>query len=232
MRVAIMQPTYLPWLGYFNLMAQADRFVFLDDVQFSRQSWQQRNRIIEGDALVWLSVPVQTGGRAGQEIRDVVIAETSPWRRKHLGRIAAAHARAPFGGEVSALVSDVLNRTECSLCALNISLIRAIAGYLGLDTPCVMASDLGVAGGRSERLLAMCRHLGGTRYLSPAGARDYLDADDVFANEGFPVSFQTFRPRPYRFAAPLLAGEFPSILDALAWIGPDATKALIMQETP
>lgn len=230
MRIAIMQPTYLPWLGYFNLMAQADRFVFLDDVQFSRQSWQQRNRIIEGDTLVWLSVPVQTGGHAGQEIRDVRIADAQPWRRKHLGRIAAAHARAPFGGAVTALVSGVLDQPESRLCALNIALIRAIAGHLGIGTPCHMASDLGIGGGRSERLVAICRHLGGTRYLSPAGARAYLDEDGVFAAEGFPLSFQSYRPNPYRAAAPILAGEFPSILDALAWIGPDATKALITQE--
>jgi hypothetical protein len=227
MRIAIMQPTYLPWLGYFNLMAQADRFVFLDDVQFSKQSWQQRNRIIDNDRLLWLSVPVQSGGRLGQRIDEVEVSDTTPWRRKHMASVSGAFAGAPFGKEVRDLIEGVLGTSETRLCEINVRLIHAIARFSGVTTQCLRASKLGCTGGRSQRLLDMCRALGGTRYLSPAGAKDYILADGVFEEANFAVSFQSFVPGTYRDSPPLHAGEFPSILDALAWLGPEKTRSLI-----
>ncbi|MBL9051074.1 MAG: WbqC family protein [Tabrizicola sp.] len=230
MRIAIMQPTYLPWLGYFNLIAQADKFVFLDDVQFSRQSWQQRNRIIVGDEMVWISVPVVTSGRMGQTIREVEVSDTTPWRKKQLGSLSGALARAPYGQEVIELVKPTLESRESRLCEINIALITAIADYLELPTSLYRSSELACEGGRSERLLAICRTLGGSRYLSPAGARDYISEDGAFSDAAFPVSFQSFSPGPYRDAAPLRAGEFPSIIDAIAWTGRKNTRTLIDQE--
>ena len=230
MRIVIMQPTYLPWLGYFHLMAHADHFVLLDDVQFSRQSWQQRNRLMDKDQLIWLSVPVMTGGRTGQEILEVEVTANKPWRRKHLGTIDAVYAKAPWRAEVSALVASVLNGSEQRLAEINIALIAAIAQYLGLARPLLRASDLGCDQPRSDRLLAICRKLGGSVYLSPAGSRGYTETDGVFAAADFPVVFQNYSPPIYRNATPLYASTFPSILDALAWLGPKETRALLNQK--
>lgn len=230
MRIAIMQPTYLPWLGYFNLMAQADAFVFLDDVAFSRQSWQQRNRIIQDERLLWLTVPVLTSGRFSQSIAQVEVQDNLPWRRKHLASISAAYGRAPFGATVISLVSDVLEMKQPLLAQINIALITRIAELLEISCSIRLASELDCAGGRSGRLLAMCRTLDGTSYLSPAGAEEYLKTDGVFTDAAFPVQIQRFTPALYRSSAALQDGVFPSVIDALAWIGPQATRALIEQE--
>jgi len=231
MRIAIMQPTYLPWMGYFNLISQTDIFVFLDNTPFSHRSWQQRNRIVDGNRrLAWLTVPVLVSGRAGQTIKEVEVNDDFPWRRKHLAAINAAYARAPYGSSVSEIVAGVLNGAETRLCEINIALITSIARCLELTTPLVRASALGCEGKRSEHLLAICRKLGGECYVSPAGAQDYIEVDGVFAAANLPVIFQRFTPPVYKNVERLSTGEFPSILDALAWLGPDVTRALLDKE--
>lgn len=227
MRLAIMQPTYLPWLGYFNLIARSDAFVFLDDVEFSRQSWQQRNRIIVDDRILWLTVPVLTTGRYGQRINEVEIQNSLPWRRKQLVTLAESLAKAPFKQPVIDRISSIMVNGYSKLSELNIALIKSICDFIGLQTPMHMASDLGCIGGRSDRLLAMCAALGATDYLSPAGSRDYLANDGVFSAAGFPVSFQSYTPPIYRKSVVLDAGTFPSIVDALAWVGPSATIEMV-----
>lgn len=230
MRIAIMQPTYLPWLGYFNLMAQADTFVFLDDVTFSHRSWQQRNRIIQDERLLWLTVPVLTSGLLSQSINKVEVQDNLPWRRKHFASVSRAYGRAPFGTTVTSLVSDVLEMQKPHLALINISLITRIAKLLEISCSIRLASELDCTGGRSDRLLAMCRMLDGTSYLSPAGAEEYLKTDGVFTDAAFPVQIQRFAPALYRSSTALKDGVFPSIIDALAWIGPQATRKLIEQE--
>ncbi len=98
MKVAIAQPTYLPWLGYFDLLDQVDKFVLLDTVQFEKQSWQQRNRIKTPTGLMWLTVPVVFRGRLGQRIVDVEIREPE-FCRDHLRAVELNYRRAPFFGD-------------------------------------------------------------------------------------------------------------------------------------
>lgn len=222
-----MQPTYLPWLGYFNLMASVEHFVFLDNVQFSKQSWQQRNRVIVNDRLLWLTVPVLSHGRSDQLIDQVEVKNDTNWRSKHQKTIAEACRGAPSGKLVMDLISEVLAKDENHLCEINISLITAIADLLQLKCKTVRASHLGCPGGRSDRLLAICRKLGATEYFSPSGSREYLEADGVFANAHFPVAYQQFSPPAYRTAEPIAAGENPSIIDAIAWIGPEETRNIV-----
>lgn len=222
-----MQPTYLPWLGYFNLMASVDIFVFLDNVQFSKQSWQQRNRIIIKDQLFWLTVPVLSHGKSAQLINQVKIKQEVCWESKHQKTIIDTYRGAPWGGMVIDLISEVLLKKTDSLCELNISLIDAIANLLKIKCKIVRASSLNCSGERSERLLAICRTVGGTEYLSPLGSKEYLEMDGVFADAHFPIIYQNFSPSVYRTAKPIIEGENPSIIDAIAWVGPEGTRKLI-----
>lgn len=230
MRVAIMQPTYLPWLGYFNLISNVDCFVFLDDVSFDHRSWQQRNRVIVDDMLTWLTVPVFSKGKRAQLISNVIINNEFDWRRKHLGTLAAAFSRSPHGEMIMSLVVDQLSRPFELLVELNISTILAISARLSLKTRFIRSSELECDGERSQRLLGICEKLGATQYVSPAGSREYINADGVFAAEGINVLYQAFKVPVYRVATPLIQEEYPSVLDALAWIGPDSTRKLIAQE--
>ncbi len=231
MQIAVMQPTYLPWLGYFDLMARAEVFVFLDDASFSRQSWQQRNRVIAGDRMTWLTVPVQTSGHAGQRIDQVKVRDELPWRRKHMRTISESLARAPWRALVDELVSREMSGSRTDLlCEINIGLIKAVADCLGLKPEILRSSEMAIGGTRSDRLVAICRRLGADRYLSPRGAATYIAEDGSFDRAGIEVEFQSISPPPYRDVAPLNAGEFPTVLDALAWIGPEATRSLLQQE--
>lgn len=222
---AIMQPTYLPYLGYFHLIAQADVFVFLDDVQFARRSWQQRNRILGAGGEVMLSVPVQKAERDAA-IADIEISDAEPWREKHLASLRHAYARRPFFAEGMAFVEAQLGSPATKLADLNCSLIQGAAERLQLTAEFVRASALAAPGHRSEHLLAICRAVGATRYLSPIGSRDYMDDDGVFAAAGFPVRFQGFVEIPYPQGAEPFT-PYMAFIDAVMNLGWAGTRALV-----
>lgn len=193
---AIMQPTYLPYLGYFHLIAAADVFVFLDDVQFARRSWQQRNRILGPAGEVMLTVPVQKTDRDAT-IRQIEVSDAEPWREKHLASVRHAYARRPHFPEGMAFLEAELGHPKSRLADLNCGLIEAAARRLGLDTEFVRASTLAVTGERSDHLLSICEAVEATDYLSPMGSAEYMTEDGVFAAAGFPARFQAFVEVPY-----------------------------------
>lgn len=217
---AIMQPTYLPYLGYFHLIAESDVFVFLDDVQFARRSWQQRNRVLGVDGEVMLSVPVQKTDRDAP-ICDILVSNAEPWRAKHLGSLRHAYAKRPYFEEGMAFMEAHLGYKAGGLADMNCRLIEDAARRLGLNAEFVRASRLSATGQRSDHLLAICRTVGATHYLSPMGSSDYMEADGVFAAAGFPVRFQGFveiaydqGPRPF---TPYMA--FIDAVMNLGWAG-------------
>jgi hypothetical protein len=224
---AIMQPTYLPYLGYFHLIAASDVFVFLDDVQFARRSWQQRNRIWGASGEVMLSVPVQKADRDAL-IHQIEVADAEPWREKHLTSIRHAYARRPFFDEGMAFLEQHLRAPTSGLATLNAGLIAAAAGKLGFTTEIVHAATLGAPGDRSDHLLAICRAVGATHYLSPVGSRDYMTEDGVFAAAGFPVRFQGFVEIPYPQGHDPFV-PYMAFIDAVMNLGWGGTRDLIDQ---
>jgi len=205
-----MQPTFLPWAGYFQLIAQADVFVFLDDAQFEKQSWQSRNRVLVAGASHWVSAPVHS--HLGQTIARVQIDDSRHWRKKLLRTLEQAYARHPFRGEALESVAQSLAGRESSLSEFNINLILRVAKRLELQPRFERSSSLGISGGRSERLLSICEHFGCDEYQSPAGAAEYLVTDGCFADSSVRLTFQNYTPGPYRQQG---AGEFVS---HLSWV--------------
>jgi hypothetical protein len=225
--VAIMQPTYLPWCGYFDLMDQADVFVILDNVQFSYQSWQHRNRIRTRDGLAWLTVPVITKNRHGQVIADVEIARTTPFPDNHVHLLELNYGRAAHVRYLEALISLVRGGAATSrLTALTVPLIIHLAHEFGIDTPIVRSSELKVAGTRSELLTAICADLGANEYLSPPGSVDYLAQDaHLFADAGIEVFIHAYEHPQYRQQwEPFL--PFASAIDLLLNEGEGASSIL------
>jgi hypothetical protein len=224
MIAAIMQPTYLPWMGYFDLADQADVFVFLDTVAFSRQSWQQRNRILAGGDVLWLTVPVRHA--LGMPIREIEIDATRPWRRKHWGSLEQAYRRAEHWAELSGILAPLYEREWRLLAELDVAGIRALAAQLGIETEFVHASSLAPpAGERDEALVDICRQLGATTYLSPAGAVAYLDSDERFSAAGIELRFHAYEHPTY----PQWSAEFTShlsVVDLLAHAGPAALETI------
>lgn len=167
MTIAISQPTYLPWLGYFDLIDQSDTFVVLDSVQFEKQSWQQRNRIKTPPGLLWLTVPVVFRGRLEQRIHEVEIRDPGFWQ-KHVRAIELSYRRAPYFNRYFPQVAEILQSCGpgCLLADLNLRLIRWFCGILGIQTPLLRSSSMNEEGRRSEFLVNVCRSLRADVYLS------------------------------------------------------------------
>jgi hypothetical protein len=216
---AIMQPTYLPWSGYFSLIDGVDRFVLLDDVQFERRSWQSRNRILMNGDICTLTVPVRKTARA-TAIGDIELSGNEDWQAAHWKTLRIAYAKAPHGSALLGLLEPVYLEARFSrLAELNQQLIESFCRALNIDTPLVRASSLGCGGARSQHLFAICSELGCSGYVSPRGSADYLAADEFAAMGSLRLSFQEFTPRPY---AQLRVAEFVShlsIVDVIANIG-------------
>jgi hypothetical protein len=199
-KIAIAQPTYLPWLGYFDLLDQVDTFVLLDTVQFEKQSWQQRNRIKTPTGLLWLTVPVVFRGRLGQRIVDVEIREADFWR-DHLRAVELNYRRAPFFAEYFPVLSELLPSASSGqrLAELNLGLLRWLAAALGIKTPIVRSSELAVDGKRTHLLAEICGFLGATTYISPLGSADYLLHElPILTGRGVDVVFQHYDHPSYR----------------------------------
>ena len=216
MRIAICQPTYLPWLGYFDLMDQVDAFVFLDTVQFEKQSWQQRNRIKTPSGLQWLTVPVVFRGRLDQKIHEVEIRDVE-FRHKHLRAIELNYARAPFFASHFPALSTILTGigVNARLSDLNLQLIQWLARVLGVRTPSVLASSLNMQGRRTQLLADICHKVGAGEYISPIGSAEYLLNElDLLTSANVETFFHNYdHPRYAQQFPPFLA--FASVLDLI-----------------
>ena len=226
MRVVINQPTYLPWIGYFDLIDQADVFVVLDNVQFVKQSWQQRNRIKTGNGLQWLTVPIAFRGRLGQLIKDVEIRDMN-FFRDHSRAIELAYKRTPYFQSLAPEFLALLEQFSTGhLVDLNLNLIRWTAKTLGITTPAVRASNLGLNGKRTELLAAICQHLGADQYLSPVGSACYLLPEHgILAEQGIEVLFHHYCHPEYKQLFPPFE-PFASAIDLIFNHGPGSLRIL------
>ncbi len=231
--VVITQPTYLPWLGYFEQMRRADIFVFFDTVQFERRSWQCRNRILGSDGEpTWLTVPLKHQPRETM-IRDIVVSsDQSEWAASHLRMLTERLGRAPHFGAVHAALSPIFGAPPPLLVDLNIAIIRALADGLGLSPQFVRSSELAVAGAKADLILNLLRHLGATDYYSAAGSAVYLeDARAQFVAAQIDYRYQMWAHPRYEQGG----GEFVSHLaaiDALSWLGFDRVAELLNTGAP
>ncbi len=196
MIVSINQPAYLPWLGYFERIARSDVHVVLDDVQFEKNSFVNRNRVLGSAGPTWLTVPVETSGRfGGLRIDELGIADDR-WRKKHWATITQSYGRAPHFGEHAPFFESVYARSWPRLGEL----LGEINGYLmrqlGITTRVVSSRELGHEGAKDELVLDVCRRLGATTYLSGALGRSYL-REVLFAAAGIGVVYQEYRPARY-----------------------------------
>lgn len=216
MRVAITQPTYLPWLGYFDLMDQVDTFVLLDTVQFEKQSWQQRNRIKTPRGLQWLTVPVIFRGRLAQKINEVEIRDVE-FSKKHLRAIELNYGRAPFFKTYFPALCAIMGEIDAKtgLSDVNLRLLRWFIGLLGIRTHLVLASSLAAEGRRTQLLANICRELGATQYVSPIGSAEYLlDEMEIILACNVKVVFHDYKHPQYRqLFPPFLA--FASAIDLI-----------------
>ena len=228
MIVAVHQPNYLPWLGYFYKIANCDVFVLLDDVQFTKNSYQNRTKIKGPQGPLWLTQPVLHSGRAEQATSDVEFDVRVGWRIKHLKSVSANYGRSHHADAIRAACADWLGGDNSHLSETNGAIIKSVARMLGLRTEFVVSSTLKVDLMKGDRIAEICRRLGGTAYLSGTGARSY-QSEEQFNERGIELVYSDFVVQQY----PQLWGEFCpglSVLDALFNIGPDATRQMLLND--
>jgi len=212
--IAIMQPTYLPWLGYFNLIDRSDIFVFLDSVQFDKRSWQQRNRIKTSNGELMLTVPVLTKGRYDQKICDVMIDKSQKFEKKHLNAIRSNYRKSKFFDNYYFELENIYNGQIEKLSDLNVKLIKWLSEKLGITLKLLSSSQLDVRGSKVELLVNICNKLGGDNYLSPVGSKDYIDENNLFSKFKINLSYQEFfHPRYSQLFGDYL--PYMSVIDLL-----------------
>lgn len=215
--VAIHQPNFFPWLGYFDKIRRADALIFLDAVDYPRSgsggmgSWTNRVRLnVQGEAR-WITCPLRRVD-LGTPIGQVTIDDSQPWRRKLLRTLEANYRRAPRYGATMALVEPLIRNEESNLAAFNIAAIQAIAEQLGLSTRFLLQSELDGAGRATHLLTSLVKAAGGDSYLAGGGAAGYQQ-DEIFAEAGLRLIYQNFVPRCYGNPARFLPGL--SVIDYL-----------------
>jgi len=199
--VAIHQPNFFPWLGYFDKICRADVFIFLDAVSYPRAgsgsmgSWVNRVRLLVQGKSRWVTCPVRRMG-LGSPISAATIDDRQPWRLKLLKTLQANYRRAAHFEDAMALLEPLILAPESNLCRFNIEVITAIALHLRVSARFVRQSELAAAGSGTELLLALVRAVNGNAYLAGGGAGGYQQ-DELFAINGVELVYQKFQSRPY-----------------------------------
>jgi WbqC-like protein family len=226
MRIAIVQSSYVPWKGYFDLIQSVDEFVLFDDVQFTRRDWRNRNLIKTPGGPAWLTIPVNNKGNYLAPIKDISISDPA-WGARHWKMLSANYARAPhFGRYAEAFEALYLENRETRLSVVNYSWIKTICGILGICTKLSWSMEYQLASGRTERLVGICQQAGATTYVSGPSARDYIEPEQFeaagvelsyFDYSGYPEYSQLFPPFDHHV----------SVLDLIFNQGPDATRYML-----
>ena len=221
--VAIVQSSYIPWKGYFDLIHAVDEFILYDDVQFTRRDWRNRNKIKTREGPRWLTIPVETRGNYLSPIRDIRASDPA-WPKRHLETIRHNYARAPFFREAEAWLEDLyLGAMPPHLSDINLRFLTACCQRLGIDTPLRPSVLTGGVDGRNEKLIALCKAAGAQRYLSGPAARAYLD-EALFGREGIEVVYADYAgypEYPQRFPP---FDHHVSIIDLVLNVGAEAPR--------
>jgi hypothetical protein len=224
------QPNYLPYAGFFEKIARADRFLVVDNVQFVKRGtfgWMHRNRIRSNspEGWDWLSVPVLSKGKYTQQIREAEIDNSTPWARKHWRSIEWNYRRAPHFKAYADGFRELYEKEWKSFCELSCAFIELILRVLGVSKTMDRTSALGITGESTGLVLSMCKATGADTYLSGVHGRDYLDEAE-FGKQGIRLLFQDYACPPYPQCWP---GEFIpnlSVIDLIFNCGPDSLKVI------
>lgn len=223
--VAIHQPNFFPWAGYFDKIARADTFILLDDVQYPKTggSWSNRVKILLNGEGRWLTAPIERNYSGLRTIRQMRFSPT-PWRAELLRMLENAYRKAPHAEEAFALLTPLLMHEQDDVAAYNIHAIQTLASRFDLTTPLRVSSELPVEGSATERLIALTKVVGGDAYMCGGGADGYQQ-DEAFAAASITLQYQHFVPTPYPQGETFVAGL--SVIDMLMHLGVERTAARI-----
>ena len=222
MKCVILQPSYIPWRGYFDQIRCADVFVFYDDVQFDTGGWRHRNRICTPAGPQWLTIPVKHKGhlRKALQVKDVLIDWNQNWIVKHWRSICQNYAKSPFFSDVASILQPFYESRPESLCDITIPLTIRIAQFMGFSTRFLRSSEMNVDGGQTERLINIVKATSCSHYISGPSAKDYID-ETQFDTAGISLQYAVYNYPEYRQLCVPFNPQV-SIVDLLFMLGPSA----------
>jgi WbqC-like protein family len=224
--VAIVQSSYVPWKGYFDLMNAVDEFILLDEVQYTRRDWRNRNRLKSPSGIRWLTIPVMVKGRYLQRIDETFVSDPS-WTVKHWSSLLAWYRRAPCFERYRSLFEHLyLDMSERRLSEINRRFLETLRDLLSIATPITSSCDYPAGAEKTERLLSICHAAGAGRYVSGPAARAYLD-EERFRAEHVEVVWMSYEDYPeYEQMYPPF-DHHVSVLDLLFSVGDDAPRYML-----
>jgi hypothetical protein len=223
-QVAIVQSNYIPWKGYFDMIDRVDEFILLDEVQYTKRDWRNRNRIKTPQGVNWLTVPVQVKGKYHQRIDETRVADGA-WADVHWKTLSYAYGQAPFFATYRERVAALYE--QCGqlerLSDVNRRLLEGIAELIGITTPLSWSTDYEATAGRTERLVDLCVQAKADVYLSGPAAKSYLD-ESLFERQGVAVAWMTYSDYPEYPQPHPPFDHHVTCLDLLFSVGPDARR--------
>lgn len=220
MILGCVQPSYLSWIPFFKRMQMSDLFVYLDDVEYSKNSFHNRNRIKSANGPLMITVPVLYKGHSNDYICDININPNANWSKTHWRAIEMNYNKAKYFDNLAPLLKIVYSQRWEKLADLNIALIELFKGYLGLKTPTYRSSELGIQEKGNEKLVKICQHLGTDKFIVKPDTEDY-HPKSFFESRGISLEYFYYESQKYE----QLYGEFIadlSILDYAMNCGPDS----------
>mgnify|MGYP000858046482 CR=1 FL=1 len=229
MNVVILQPSYIPWRGYFHQIARADLFIFYDDVKYDKNGWRNRNRIKTPRGARWLTIPVHSSGVETNHtpICEIRADASRAWAASHLSSIRQAYGQAPFFQPVYALLRELYAEQPALLADFTVPTTIALARALGIQhTRFLRSSSMrGIQGTKTRRLIEILTQVGATHYISGPSARDYIE-EDLFREAGIGLEYMRYDYPPYPQLYPPYDPQV-SIIDLMCMTGPDALRHIL-----
>jgi len=232
MNVVILQPSYIPWRGYFDQIRRADLFIFYDDIQYDKHGWRNRNQIKTHQGKQWLTIPVNSKGvTQGIPIKDVPIDWSKPWAKSHLKTLTISYAKAPYFKQYQPLLESMFERKDELLADFTIATSIILARELGFSaTRFMRSSELeNIDGQKTDRVINVLKQAGATHYLCGPSASSYMEPEKFHA-AGITFEYMKYGYPEYPQLHPPY-DSFVSILDLLFNTGPDSEK-YFQQEVP
>lgn len=228
MNVVILQPSYVPWRGYFDQIRRADLFIFYDDVQYDKHGWRNRNQIKTAQGKQWLTIPVHSHGVTdGISINNIKIDWSKPWAKNHLKALTFAYSKSPYFKKYLPLVESFYSRQDEMLSDFTIATTEMLTRALGIDhTRFMRSSEIpDITGQKTDRLIQILSHVGAKHYISGPSARDYIEQEKFdaagitleYINYDYPLYNQLYSPFE----------PFVSILDLLFMTGEQALDYIV-----
>ena len=229
MNCVILQPSYIPWRGFFHQIHKADLFVFYDDVQYDKNGWRNRNRIKTSQGLQWLTIPVRTKGSVveGIPINRIEVSWDKPWNLHHWRAIQFAYRKTPFFDEYKDFFEDMYSRQPILLADFTIQTTIELARIIGITHTKFMRSSelIGIEGEKTDRIISILEHVGADHYISGPSAREYIEVEN-FQYAGIQLEYMRYDYSEYNQLYPPYEPQV-SIIDLLFMTGSRALQYIV-----